>query len=457
MPTIEPKNAVCLEILDALLAASADVRRQLPAYETLLVLFFHDLVIYLTGAYLLTVDDDREGELSFPFCSKAYLDAPARLSFAPEAVAFRKPPFLPNLIGKRIGIGGNVSFDSRLEKFRFLGGQKVVALGESRFHLRHQEDQLAELRALLVDLAGRYQLAADRDVFADNFLAYCRRFLGDRECYVEKEFLLTGSNVSIQNRLLSAQQLKHGNRAICVGHGEQSPFFLDEPVFFYGDLSLCTDFVSYGAALPGDHDHKRFILTEAPRIWGRASRKVSALHRHHGRRRTGGRILYVPTLYSSNRRYGPYRDISDADYLRWQEKIMSFSPDVTIKVHPKGRKLRLDWRCESRWLEDCIHDYDYYVFDYISTASTLCLAMDRPVLFLDLGIRNISRAGLAAVREACTYHKVDLDVPTAEVHSRLRDFKDAGVVHDRRGIASDYFLGSETFLTDVLRAAISAP
>ena len=442
MNSIEQKNMVCLEILESLLSMHSETSQNLPAYESLVGLFFHELVIYLTGAYLLNFDNDQVGELAFPFCNKDYLENPVIQAFNYNPVRFHSSSLFPiGFMGSTVGTGGNISFDSRIEKYLFLAKNKIVPLDKSRFHLKHQGEQLERLRDSIKEFCCKYVLSKNADIFSGNFINYCKSFLSEEEYYIQKKILLIGSNVSIHNRLLSAQQLKHGNRAVCVGHGEQSPFFLDEPVFFYGDMSYCTDFISYGKTNPSDHQHKKFILTEPPKIWNRNSRKIKKIFLSEEQRISkGSRILYVPTLYSSNKRYGPFRDISDAEYLEWQKKIMNSDLDITIKVHPKGRKLSLNWKCETRWLEDCLQEYDFYIFDYISTASTLCLATKKPILFLDLGIRNISEMGLKSIKDSCTYYKVELDTPSVKINQILHEFTALRQSHSRANLLNEYSL-----------------
>lgn len=437
MPSLEIKNSICTQILDEVLQHHRMTSKGVGEYQSLAGIFFHEICIYLTGAYLILADEVYEGDLKFPYCNLAYLDRPIRIDFEKKKI-HENSLYSLGIVGKTIGLGENVPFDSRLQKLAFMASNKPVSMSKSRFNLAHQKDQLDSLRTLILEISTKYNLCKAPDIFADNFIRYCESYLSPDENYIEKAFTLSGSNALIHNRLLSAQQIRHGGKAICVGHGEQSPFFLDEPIFFYGDMSYSTDFVSYGDARPDGHASERFILTAPPCIWSRDSAKVRAVRSSRGKSK--GKILYVPTSYSANRRYGPFRDISDRDYMSWQQKIMESSSDITIKIHPKGQRTDLKWNYETRWLEDCIQEYDSYIIDYVSTASALCMATSKPVLFLNPGIRNLSQKGWESSKRRCELIELDLNETSAAIKKHIDVFEKYSSHQNRQDFTASYWL-----------------
>ena len=90
-------------------------------------------------------------------------------------------------------------------------------------------------------------------------------------------------------------------------------------------------------------------------------------------------------------RYGPFRDIEDDLYERWQRTIMELDYNITYKVHPKNKIIKkLQYKKMLRKnLKDVLNKYDFYILDYISTACALLVGTDKPIIF-NLGKRNIS-------------------------------------------------------------------
>ena len=63
---------------------------------------------------------------------------------------------------------------------------------------------------------------------------------------------------------------------------------------------------------------------------------------------------------------------------------------------------------EKRSLETCINNYDYLVFDYFATGALLGLVSDKPVIYCDIGLRNLHSEFLEDLKKRCEYVKIDL-------------------------------------------------
>ena len=101
--------------------------------------------------------------------------------------------------------------------------------------------------------------------------------------------------------------------------------------------------------------------------------------------------LYVPTGFSENKRYGPFRDIDDKDYVNWQKVICDYSENIFYKNYPnqdlkfdldKNRILYTDLK---QLIKKDLGSFDFFIIDYFSTVSTLLAATEKPIYILTLG------------------------------------------------------------------------
>ena len=63
---------------------------------------------------------------------------------------------------------------------------------------------------------------------------------------------------------------------------------------------------------------------------------------------------------------------------------------------------------EREALDVCIPKYDVLVFDYFATGAMLALVSDKPVIYFDIGLRNLRQDFLDALKQRCEYIKIDI-------------------------------------------------
>ena len=69
-------------------------------------------------------------------------------------------------------------------------------------------------------------------------------------------------------------------------------------------------------------------------------------------------------------------------------------------VH-KNNYIKEKERCIKGRLEKMMHKADVFVFDWVSTAFTLATATNKPIVYFDLGMRNITENAQRSIRERC--------------------------------------------------------
>jgi len=95
----------------------------------------------------------------------------------------------------------------------------------------------------------------------------------------------------------------------------------------------------------------------------------------------------------------------------WQSELVKKIPEVTFKAHPKTRSLmgmEQSVRIETKTLENCLDEYDIFILDYFSTAMTLAMHSNKPIVFFDIGLRNMTEEFLVFVKERCFYTVINM-------------------------------------------------
>jgi hypothetical protein len=245
-----------------------------------------------------------------------------------------------------------------------------------------------------------------------------RRFPYDAVC--------VGTLLAHEYRFMAALGRHHGVPVVAVAHGEQDGAF-NEPLFGYGERSLPTRYVGYGefgGTVPENAGFRR-TLYPAPRYVCSDSDSVRTTFNGTPPESLGtldGKtILYVPSQFYGVQRFGPFHDIADQMYVRWQEGLFEEFPGLILKRHPKERFSphlfpRNAPRIMHEPLEQCLHRADVFVFDVISGAAIVAAATGKPIIYFDIGLRNFTAAGEQAVRNRCIWIDVDPAAP-----GRLRD------------------------------------
>ena len=322
--------------------------------------------------------------------------------------------FLP--LKKSLLIEDNISIDLKKFILKNIFRYKFISSTNVKINLPDLLGQLDNLKRLIVDIANLLEIK-NKINFVDNFIRYVESYMGNQLIECNSIALIVGSNASLNVRINSANYLSKGKKVISFCHGEHSAYVLDEPIIGYGDLSYCTDYVTYGK----DQDFNKLEyakpLFQLPKIHYRSSSEIGKYHKSDAilnvKLNKQVKILYIPTLFSGNLRYAPFRDIDDNLYRKWQESVLKLDLDITYKMHPKN-KVEIDLsqyqvQVETRPLQKVLNQYDFYILDYISTASALCVATDKPILYLNLGMRNMSNEALNIFKKRVFWMDIDLN------------------------------------------------
>ena len=236
--------------------------------------------------------------------------------------------------------------------------------------------------------------------------------------------LLTGTTLDLHSRIFSARAKAEGVPVVGMLHGGACGV-LDEPVFGYGENAFSDTLIGYG--VEGSNSvassiYSKSLYGENVKCLPSDSLEISRVYSENTipliDSLTRPRFMYVPTVYSGTEgRYGPFRDMHDIAYMEWQHSLINLFANehagrMIWKGHPKDRtEVDIDVRgvivARHSKFEEMLDDADIYVFDYISTAFNVAAATSNPIIYFDIGLRNINENALKAIKERCVYVKAD--------------------------------------------------
>ena len=414
--------------------------------------FFHDLMIHFTGLlHLRAATHDYPGTAEFPFVNRSYAQQPFVVSeesyFAEwnsknqsRKRLLEEKSVIPIEVGN--GIPRNPDFWGIETKIiRILGAHR----SSTRVYIPGWASQLDLMCDTILGLCREIE-QANTEIILKNWQAYLGFHCTTEQPIERAKGAIVGTRCNLQNRKLATNFLQQNKEVIAFTHGEISNDIFDEPVYAYSERSLCSTLVDYGVDTGEQHKYtplvrpRRTLRRSSPVIEKRF-RRSSSIHLKDPKNIS---ILYVPTLYSGNHMYGPFRNLEDAQYQEWQRALVSTLPSLTVKSHPKSRgEYQLAAAIDERSLETAIPDYDLLVIDYYSTAATLSLFSDKVVLLFDLGLRRLTDSFSEAISTRVVCKSINLRASLKpQIQDGLSQAVDLGKAHSNHHL-EQYSLNHE--------------
>ena len=441
-PHIEADNAASLEVYRRLRQAVDECESHAVPYLNVVAVFFHDLMFILTGydLRLREIDGPYSPQTSAewrPLKRLPYLD----FSDAENGIVLEEKTYglvaseirrsrrwgsvLSRVVGPLVGARSAVAIakpsalDPRKLVSAVLRGRMQVTfpspLSLAIPGLSRQMEHLDRCIEEMADSLGwPYSPAGVQEVVGRHIRALAVE--GDPQP-VSYRALVCGSLAEPFNRLLAARARAAGVPVVEVSHGGGDGMY-DEPLYGYGERSFATALLGFGPAggelleaaeyVESLNEAPWYVESDEPEIKGLyQAPEISQLESLDGKN-----VFYVPTSFAGCTRYGPFHDIPDRMYLQWQEHVFRAFPDAVWKGHPKdatthGFVPKGANRVMKAPFRDCMREADVFVFDYLSTAFCLAAATSKPIIFLDIGVRNLSKAAEQAVADRCMVVKTD--------------------------------------------------
>ncbi len=412
--TLKKNNDLCLKIIK-IIDRNINLQKKYEDPFNLLKIFYQELIAYSTNIILIKNSPfNYNDKLNFPYLNSKYILKPKKLSFKLE----NKRNMTNNLT---FGFGKKKIFMSRnlhLKKeifFNFISKKKIVLNYHSNVNIPDYKFQLESLKNILKKIMVFLDLK--NHLFIYNFISFVEYLLGSEkeiDFHPKNSVLIIGSNTDIQNRICSAKFLQNKtNKVISINHSTYPFYVYNEPIRNV-EYSFCTDYISYGSfdfskkikskifSIPKFHFVNNKEFNDQPRV-----NKIQNIKFDKN-----FNFLYVPNTLNGNIRYGPFRDLDDYIYYKFQKDLLDIFKNTKIKIHPKGKKFYFSEKKrvhENIKFEKIFTKYQVYIFDYFSTAFGKAIATNKPIIYFDIGLRNLEKNILDIIKKRVYYCKINLN------------------------------------------------
>ena len=405
-------NTLCLKAIK-IIDENICLQKKYKDAFNLTKIFYHEIIQYSTNIILIKNSIYKNSDdLNFPYINSNYILRPKKIKFTTK-----NDSFLDNLnfgLGKKkIFLSRNLHVKKKI--FLNLAPKKKLKLNYySSINLPDYEYQLETLKNILKKIMIFLNLK--NKIFVDNFINYVKNtinFNKQKDLSPKNSVLIVGSNMNIENRIVSAKFLQEDtNKVISINHSVYPFYVYNEPVRNI-EYSFCSDYISYG-----NFDFSKKIKNKiffTPKLHFANNDTLNNLPKTKRIKNfeldKNLKYLYVPNMMNGNIRYGPFRDIEDKIYYKFQSDLLNTFQNTMIKIHPKGKKLFFDQKrlSENVSFEKIYNNYEVYIFDYFSTPFAKAIATNKPIIYFDIGLRNLEKEVLNIIKKRVYYCKIDLN------------------------------------------------
>lgn len=418
---LKSTDSEVLEVIETLRRSQNELAKECGVVGNVISLFFHDLVIHFSGILIHRRARQSYGEEIYaPWVNQSYALAPFRYSTRcfdyGSITKFSALTLVDSMRVLPFSVGESIPYGYKQGRgaaglIRLIGQREKPAVA----YLPKREMQLNWLGAT-IDQVCREKGIPNADIVRENLQEHCRRHTVARMPRIGTKGLLIGTRCNLENRKHAVNFLLQEKQVIGLTHGEISNSIFNEPVFGYSDLTLCSSLIDYGSF--DRPNAKAVVFFQPSRVIRRNSKVIAEKFVPSEKIEPPSRLskaLYIPTMHQGNFLWGPYHAYENAVYTEWQNSLVQSVPNLTVKVHPKTRIARsYDCAVEERRLEDCLSEFDFLIFDFFATGASLAMFSDKPVLYLDIGLRRFNPEFHKDLRQRCYESVIDLSLDQVE-------------------------------------------
>lgn len=447
--------------------------------NNLVKIFFHEIIIFLTG-HLIWRDQEehldnallQSDDTPLPYVSKSLwkepnlndISAPFRVSM----ISLAKQTLI-NIcatawfILKNKTIVGPILFFSsnsmaQVSKLDFIrlaskNRMKVKFFAGRRLPLVNLEAQLRGLEKQLEIWfkANDFSFPHERaSLLVKHISSYCIEASDQivKSPRSPDSLAVVWSQARLRVRMDAVHWKKQGGRLVLIQHGNQHNYILDDPIIGYSESSFCDFTLGYGSLDIPFGKLNNPTTSPNPKRLTRSSGEVIDCFRSTKDSMdfkeidwASAKVLYIPTALSLNRSYLPFREIGDSRYLAWWQYLAKTIPNLKVKSHPKQMSSPQTKGIEfvSGDLLENAKQYDVLIFDFVSTALANVSLLPVHILYLDIGMQNLSPEVVSILK--LRGHYVDNCDFSIDVLSQLEQQKFQG--KDRLSYASNLSIANK--------------
>ena len=247
-----------------------------------------------------------------------------------------------------------------------------------------------------------------------------KNYISKNDFQIHSDLVITGSLIKQSSRFLASTAKKYDVKVISIWHGE-SIGTLDEPFFGLSEQTFCDEILGFGDygcnCLQNGNFSKGFF--QEPIVTPASSDLIRRINKQDNIEKitnlNNKTMMYIPTAFNDNNRYGPFRDIHDLAYFSWQKEMLKaiskiFHPKEIIRKSHNKDVIKTEFKVDGvknitgkADFSELLDLADIFIFDTPTTAFTIAAATCKPILYFDIGFRNFKRDALEAIKERCIY------------------------------------------------------
>lgn len=395
-------------------------QKKTPDSHNLIKIFYHELIVYASNFYIIKKSPFKNNSpVRFPFLNSNYVNNTKKIKIKKIEKKINFLNYLKIGIGKKLFMTNLLSL-SKIEKILFATKYKVHFISNTKISLPNIEEQILDLNILLKKIMKFLNIKNNN--FSHNFVKYIMRFISKKKDYqsfkTKNSVLIVGTNMNINNRLVSANFLQEKtNKVISINHANYPFYIYNEPIRQI-EYSFCTDYISFG-----NYDFSKKLkksVFNLPKFHFISSSQLENIYIRKKINKINffknPKYLYVSNQFNTNHRYGPFRDMDDEIYYNFQKNLLSTFKNIDIKNHPKNfiNYFKTKPILSRKNFNQILHRYDVYIFDYFSTAFSTAIATNKPIIYFDIGLRNLEKNVLNLIKKRVHYFKINLDKSFSE-------------------------------------------
>ena len=317
-------------------------------------------------------------------------------------------------------------------------------LNNASINIDEIELQFKELKYCIQNIFEKLNILKSPDLLVELIKKHISERITNKLISVKKGLIIGGSMTELLNTFFSSISKNNKSEFISIVHGEGDQLLFDEPLYGYGDRSLPSILFGFGVGgkfLKG-RNHFWKSLYKQPKYITSNSDFIKSIFVHKDIKKAKNinkmTWMYVPDSYLYTKRTGPYGgNIPSRLYEIWQKKLIKSFNKIIYKKHPKGHflyrnlskknihdRLSIDNKHISIVYDNFYKIYkncDGYIFDHISTAMMIAISSDKPIIYFNIGKRNLSDYVVKLMKKRCIW--IDVDPLKADnIRDRIESF-----------------------------------
>ena len=263
-------------------------------------------------------------------------------------------------------------------------------------------------------------LISDDFKFDNNFLSFLKNNIAtycspNGKNRMNAGILVIGSLADLKCRINAAIAKSNKIPVLSVWHGDNIGE-KDEPQFgpvaqTFSDIIL--GYGDYGCSELHKGKYNK-NLYKNPIIYPGSSKNVKKIYKGEKvqiiSNIDSSTFMYVPTVFHGVQRVGPFHDMHDLAYCGWQKNMLSqikkvFNPRRLIRK--RHRKEHLDYNFQLDGIDQLYEEDffnlldlpDIFIFDYPTTGLAYAAATEKPIIYFDIGLRNLMPNALRSIQD----------------------------------------------------------